>query len=167
MPDLTLYDFAAAFLAAAVAGIDADRRPVRQVIEPGPNFSHDKCDGIAIELKQQYAARIAQTTRSDRPLPIDERQPFKRVAVYQITLWLDCMPTFAEALGTLTAPDVASVNAASALVLSDGWQAKQGVHALLVSNDRPVCEHANVGDLVPFGPSGGEAGVRFPVTISF
>jgi hypothetical protein len=84
--DSILWDMAEAYLDAAVAGLAPARRPDRQIVCAGPNFAHDNCDFIAIELLRMYPSRLNKPGRSsDRPTPSVEG-PQVRVASYQITL---------------------------------------------------------------------------------
>jgi hypothetical protein len=67
-----------------------------------------------------------------------------------------------------TPPSAEEINAASLLVLTDGMDARQGVRDALASGSLfDACQGAEVGDLVPYGPQGGEAGVTFPILNEF
>jgi hypothetical protein len=161
--DHVLYTMGDDILSAAVAGMAADRRPERQIVVAGPDFAHD-CWQIAVELQRMYVSRIRKSgVTSDRPTPAKEGIAV-RVAQYQVTLTLLCMPTPTKVGQSMRPPSADDINAAALLVLTDGWDARQGVRdALAAGTILDGCQGAEVGDLVPFGPSGQSAGVRFPV----
>lgn len=180
MADTILYDLADAFLRAAVAGMDEDRRPARQIVPEGPDFAHD-CHLIAVEFVRQYTARLRTQNTQDRPTARSATQGGVRIVEYRMTLVLDCIPTGQTVGQGFRPPSADDVNATSRLLLSDAWSAKQGIRDALADGtifdhfadlEPPVpvagrCQGVELQDLPPFGPSGGTAGVRMTILAEF
>jgi hypothetical protein len=83
-----------------------------------------------------------------------------------VTLVLKCIPAVEGSLNSIQFPEPSAISAAAERVMSDGYGAKNGVIGAIVAGTLfSSCQHASVGELVPFGPSGGVAGVRFPVLV--
>ena len=164
MADPLLFDIAEAILTAAADGMDDP--PSRQVVVPGPSFAHD-CDMLAVELQSMYPARLRQATGSDRPMARNEREVHTRQAQYQVTLVLNCIPGATQQLNSIALPSPAAITAAAERVMTAGFDARTAVRDEILAADSifASCQHASCGDLVPFGPSGGVAGVRFPVLV--
>lgn len=176
MAETLLWDIADALLRAAVAGMDEDRRPARQVVPEGPDFAHD-CHMIAVEFVRQYTARLqSRGSTQDRPSARPQTQGGVRMAEYRMTLVLDCIPTGQMHGQKFSPPPGDAVNNASRLVLSDGWSAKAGIRAAIADGSifagvaAPTSRLANgveLQDLTPFGPSGATAGVRMTILVQF
>jgi len=177
MADLLLYRLADSLRRVAWESLDEGRRPARTFVAPGPRWAHD-CHMLVAHWGALNTGDLSgqETFTDPTPPPISWLQT--RVPTFVATLVVDCIPE-AELLPnkTVRLPEVADLSDAAAYVLGDGWDMYLGIMAARRAGDLwqdetgvPLigdegCAGTEIGDPVPFGPSGKTAGVAVPVRV--
>lgn len=126
----------------------------RSFVAPGPTFAHP-CRLIAVHLAGTREVALGDTT-SWGPMASVTR------ARYVVTFVADCMPTI-DAEGN--PPPEADITAAGLAVLADANAIHDALLDPVFTTDGIGCQNVTVEDGEPFGPSGGKAGWRWPVSV--
>lgn len=136
--------------AATGAGVSVDR----SFVAAGPSFAHT-CRMIVVHLADTREVGLGES----------DFGPYASVTRlgYVVTFVADCMPTITD---TGDAPPAAEITAAAMGLLADAEQIHDALLAPAFSAGAGItCQNVTVGVGEPFGPSGGKAGMRWPVAV--